>query len=168
MWFDNNGLGFQDRHFSGDGRKDLEGLIDFGAGVFAGHDGADAGLALGDGGEGDAGGHDAGVEEGAAKVHGTATIADDDGGDGGFALWGGVAAYIEAGVGELLLEVDGVVPEALDAVGLVFENVEGGDAGGGDRGWVRGGEEEGTSTVVEVVNEVAAAADVAAEGADGF
>ena len=100
--------------------------------MLAGHDGADAGFAFGDGGEGDAGGHDSGVEEGAGEVHGAAAVADDDGGDGGFALWGGVAAYVEAGVGELLLEVVGVVPEALDAVGLVFEDVEGGDAGGGD------------------------------------
>ena len=65
-------------------------------------------------------------------------------------------------------EVAGVVPEALDAFGLVFEDVEGGDAGGGDRRRVRGGEEERAGAVVEVVDEVAAAADVAAECADGF
>ena len=122
----------QDAHFFGDGGEDFEGLIDLCAGVFAGHDGADAGFALGDGGEGDAGGHDAGVEEGAGEVHGAAAVADDDGGDGGFAGGGGAAADVEAGVGELLLEVAGVVPEALDAFGLVFEDVEGGDAGGGD------------------------------------
>ena len=158
----------ENSHFFGDGGEDFEGLIDLGAGVLAGHDGADAGLAFGDGGEGDAGGHDAGVEESAGEVHCRAAVADDDGGDGGFAGRGGVAADVEAGVGELLLEVVGVVPEALDALGLVFENVEGGDAGGGDRGRMRGGEEKGAGAVVEVVDEVAAAADVAAERADGF
>jgi hypothetical protein len=33
---------------------------------------------------------------------------------------------------------------------------------------VRGGKEEGAGAVVEVVDQVAAATDVAAEGADGF
>jgi len=136
--------------------------------VLAGHDGADAGFAFRDSGEGDAGGHEARFEEGAAEVHGGATVAEDDGGDGRFAGGGGAASGVEACGGELLLEVGGVGPEAGDALGLVFEEVEGGDAGGGDRGRVRGGEEEGASAVVEVVDEVAGAADVAAEGADGF
>ena len=35
-------------------------------------------------------------------------------------------------------------------------------------GWVRGGEEEGAGAVVEEVDEVAGAADVAAKGADGL
>ena len=66
--------------------------------MFAGHDGADAGFAFGDSGEGDAGGHDAGVEERAREVHGASAVADDDGSDGGFAFWGGAAADVEAGV----------------------------------------------------------------------
>ena len=124
--------GFEDSYFLCDGREDFEGLIDLGSGVLAGHDGANAGLAFRNGGEGDAGGHDSSVEEGAGEVHGAATGANDDGSDGGFALWGGVAADVEARVGELLLEVVSVVPETLDSFGLVFEDVEGGDAGGGD------------------------------------
>jgi len=47
------------------GGEDFEGLVDLFAGVFAGHDGADAGFALGNGGEGDSGGHEARFEEGA-------------------------------------------------------------------------------------------------------
>ena len=136
--------------------------------MFAGDDGADAGFAFGDGGEGYAGGHESGCEEGAGEVHREAAVADDDGGDGGFAGGSSASAYVEAGVGELLFEVMGVRPEAFDAVGLVFEDVERGDAGGGDGGWMRGGEEEGAGAVVEVVDEVAGAADVAAEGSDGF
>ena len=101
--------------------------------MFAGHDGANTGFALGDRGEGDASGHDSGIEEGAGEVHGTASIlrsADDDGRDGSLAFWRRVAADVEARVGEPLLEVVGVVPEALDAVGLVFQNVECCDARG--------------------------------------
>ena len=89
--------------------------------MLAGHDGTDAGFALGDGGEGDSCGHETGVEESLAELHRLATVADDDGCDGGFALWSGFAAYVEASVGELLLEVVGVGPEALDAFGLGLE-----------------------------------------------
>jgi hypothetical protein len=136
--------------------------------VFAGHDGANAGFALGDGWEGYAGGHNACVEEGAGEVHGAAAVADDDGSDGGFTFGSCVAADVEACIGELLLEVGGVGPEAFDSFGLGLEDVEGGDACRGDRGWMRGGEEEGAGTVVEVVDEIATAADVATEGSDGF
>jgi len=136
--------------------------------VFAGHDGANTGFTFGDGGEGDAGGHDSGVEEGARELHGAAAVADDDGGDGGLAFGGGVAADVESGVGELLLEVGGVGPEAVDAVWLVFEDVECSDAGCCDRWRMRGGEEERTGAMVEVVDEIATAADVSAESSDGF
>src|ERR1700744_170163 len=78
--------GGKDPHFLGDRSEDFEGLVDLSAGVFAGHDGANASFAFGNGGEGDASGHDAGVEEGAAKVHGATAVANDDGGDGGLAL----------------------------------------------------------------------------------
>src|SRR6266851_3612779 len=162
------GSGVEDVHLLCDCGEDFEGLVDLVAGVFAGHDGADAGFAFGDGGEGDAGGHEAGVEEGAAEVHGLAAVADEDGGDGGLAGGGGAAAYVEAGVGELLLEVVGVRPEAFDAFGLGLEEIERRNARCRDRGWVRGGEEEGAGAVVEVVDEVAAAADVAAECSDGL
>ena len=122
----------EDPHFFRDGSEDFEGLIDLGTSVFAGHDGANAGFTFGHGREGDSCGHDAGVKEGAGEVHGFAAVTDDDGGDGRFTPGRGAAAYVEAGVGELLFEVVGTVPEALDAVGLVFEDVEGGDAGGCD------------------------------------
>ena len=69
---------------------------------------------------------------------------------------------------QFALEVARVVPEALDALRLLLQNVEGGDAGGRDRGRMRGGEQERPRAVVEVVDQVAAAADVAAQRADGF
>ncbi len=55
---------------------------------------------------------------------------------------------------ELAFEVAGVLPEALDALGLGFEQIKSGDAGGGDRRRVRGGEKEGPGAVVEVVDEI--------------
>ena len=136
--------------------------------MLAGDDAADAGFAFGDGGEDDAGGHNPGFEEGAGEVHGETAVADDDGSDGGFAGGSGAASNVEAGVGELLFEVVGVRPEAFYALRFIFQDVEGCDAGGGDGGWVRGGEEEGASVVVEEVDEVAGAADIAAERSDGF
>ena len=160
--------GLKDACFSGNGGDGFKRLIDLFAGVFAGHDGANTGFAFGDGGEGDAGGHDAGVEEGAGEVHGAAAIADEDGCDGSLAFGGSVAACVKAGACEFLLEVGGVGPKTLDAVGLVFEDVECGDAGGSDRWRVRGGEEEGAGAMVEIVDEVAAAAHVTAECSDGL
>src|SRR5271157_4234104 len=148
--------------------EDVQCLVDLGAGVFAGHDGADAGLAFGDGREGDSGGHDSGVEEGTRKIHSPAAVADDDGRDGRFAGRGGNAADVEAEAAEFGLEVAGVVPEALDALGLVFEKIEGRDAGGGDGRRMRGREEEGAGAMVEEVDEISRAADVAAQCADGL
>ena len=48
------------------------------------HDEADAGFAFGDGGESNAGGHEAGFEEGSGEGHGGAAVAEKDGDDGGF------------------------------------------------------------------------------------
>ena len=87
----------------------------------------DAGLAFGNRGEGDAGGHHSGIEEGAGEVHGKAAVADEDRRDGRLAGWRGDSTDIEAEAAEFLLEVAGVFPEPLDAFGLVFENIEGAD-----------------------------------------
>ena len=124
--------GGEDLHLTCDAAQDFEGLIDLLARVLAGHDGADAGFALGNGGKGDAASHKSGVEEGSAEIHCLAAVADDDGRDRGFALGSGFPAYVETGVGELFLEVGGVGPEALDAFGLGLEEIKGGDASGGD------------------------------------
>lgn len=121
--------GLKDACLFGDRSYGFEGLIDLGAGVLTGHDGANAGFTFRNGGEGDASGHDASVEEGTGEVHGAATVADDNRGDRGLALGCGVAADIKSGVGELLLEVRGVGPETVDSLGFGLEDVEGCDAG---------------------------------------
>ena len=136
-------LSAQDSHLLCGFLEDFQGLVELLAGVFAGHDGADAGFAFGDGGEGDAGAEDARVEEGAGEIHGLAAVADDDGCDGGFAGGSVDAADVEAETAEFGLEVAGVFPEAIDALGLGFEQIEGGDAGSGHRWRVRGGKRNG-------------------------
>src|SRR5690348_9966661 len=130
-----------------DAGQHREGLVQPVAGVGGGHDGADARLALGNGGESDAGGHHAFLEEGAGEFHGEAAFAHDDGGDGGFAARSVDAADVEPQAAQLLLEEVGVLPEFFDALGLFLQHFEGGDAGGGHRGRMRGGEQERASTV---------------------
>src|SRR5712691_3683313 len=60
------------------------------------HDGADAGFAFGDGGEGDAGAEDAFLEQFAGEVHGELAVAYDDGSDWSLAGRSGAAADVEA------------------------------------------------------------------------
>ena len=100
--------------------------------MFAGHDGANAGFTFRDGWEGDAGCHDASFEERAGEVHRATTVTDDNRGDRGLALGRGVATDIKSGVGELLLEVGRVGPEAFNSLRFGLKDVEGGDAGGSD------------------------------------
>lgn len=96
-----------------------------------GHDGADAGFSARDGGEADAGGPQACLKERGGKLVRSLGFADEDGGDGGLA-----GPDVEALFAERVLVVARVVPELGDALRLLFEEVEGGEAGGGDgRGW---------------------------------
>lgn len=150
------------------GGEDFERLVELLARVFAGHDDADARLAFGDGWESDASSHQAMLEQRAREVHGLAAIAQDDGDDGRLGGRGRAAADVEAGVLKLLLEVGGVVPQALDAFGLVLEDVECCDTGGGDRWRVRRAEQEGACAMVEEVDEISRSADITAERADGL
>ena len=136
--------------------------------MLAGHDGTDASLTFRDGRKRYARCHDSGIEESTGEIHSATAVANNDGSYWSFAFGSGVAAYVEAGVSELLFEVVGVVPETLDAIGLAFENVEGGDARCGDGGRMRRGEKEGTGSVIEIVDEIATPTDVAAQGADGL
>ena len=82
---------------------------------------------------------------------------DDDGADAGVAFWDGG----EAETGEFRLEVAGVGPEGVDPSGYVFEDIEGGEAGGSDGRRM----EKRPGSMAESVNEILAAADVAAENA---
>src|SRR5207302_11326187 len=113
-------------------------------------------------------GHDACFEQLARKVHSTGTVADDDGSYGRLAGGRGLAADVEAQRAQLLFEVTRVLPQFVDALRLLLQDFEGGDAGGGHRWRMRSREQKWPGAVVEKINQVARAANVAAERADGF
>lgn len=87
----------QNAHACGDPFESFESLVELGAAMLAGEDKADACFAFGDGGESNAGGHDAFIEKRPAEIHGSAAFADDDGRDGSFRGGRGYAADVEAG-----------------------------------------------------------------------
>src|SRR5262249_46969336 len=118
-------------------------------------------LALRHGREADSGGEHALLEQLARELVRESGLADDHGGDRRLA-----DAGIETGRCEALLEVARVLPKTVDTLGLLLENVEGGETRRGDGRGVRGREEERARAVVEELDQVAAAADVAAEDAD--
>ena len=130
------------------------------------HDGPDAGFAFGNRRVGDAGAEHALLEELAGEVHGEFAVADDDGRDWGFARGRVGATDVEAEQAEFFLPEAGILPKFFDPLGFVFQNLESRDAGCRD-GWrMRSGEQERARTVVEEVDEVARATDVAAERTD--
>ena len=128
-----------------------------------GDDGADAGAAFGDGGEADAGGEESVVKERGGEGVGGFGMADEDRGNGRLR-----AANVEAETDEFGLEVAGVGPEGRDPLGFVLEDIEGGEPGGGDSRRMGGGEQKRAGAMAEIVDEILAAADVAAEDADRF
>src|SRR5205085_8112539 len=75
---------------------------------------------------------------------------------------------VEAEPDQPSLEVARVLPEAVDQLRLVFEHVDGRDAGGDDGRWVRGAEQDGPGFVDQEVAQFGHARDVAAERADGL
>ena len=78
------------------------------------------------------------------------------------------AADVEAQRAQLLLPVARVLPQLVDALRLLLQHVERRDAGGRDGRRMRGREQERPSAMVEKLDEIARAADVAAERADGL
>ncbi len=75
---------------------------------------------------------------------------------------------VESQPGQPGLEVAGVVPQPLDPLGLLLEHVERRETGSRHRRRMRGGEQEGPRPVIEEIDQVAAAAHVSTQHADGF
>src|SRR5260370_13499820 len=75
---------------------------------------------------------------------------------------------IESGGLQARFEVARIVPKLFDALGLLFEYVEGGQAGGGHCRRVRRRKEERARAGGEELDQVAAAAYIPAQHADRF
>src|ERR1700722_16429813 len=152
----------QNAHLPSDCGDNFKSLVDLGASVFAGHDGANTGFTFRDGWEGDASRHHSRLKERFAELHCAAAVANQNRRDWGLALWRRYTANIEAGIGKFLLEVRRVGPETVDAIGLIFKHVERRNTGRRDRRRMRGGEEKRASAMIKVIDQIAASADVAA------
>ena len=98
----------------------------------------------------------------ARELHREAAVADDDRRDRGLAQ----PPMLKPSAAEPLLQVARVLPQLLDALRFLLQHVERRDARGGDRRRMRRREQERPRAVVEELDEVARAADVAAERAD--
>jgi hypothetical protein len=79
-----------------------------------------------------------------------------------------LAADVEAEQSEFFFPEARVLPEIFHALGFVFQNVESGDARGRHRRRMRGRKQEWPGAVIEKIDEIAGAANVSAERADGF
>ena len=134
--------------------------------MHGGHDGAHARLAFGDGGKCDARSEHSFFEKFAGEIHGQTSVADDDGCDRRFAGWSALASNVEAEQAQFFFPESRVLPELLHPLRLGFEDIESCDAGGGNRGRMRGRKQKRPRAVIKKVDEVARAADISAQSAD--
>ena len=141
----------------------IEAGLEIVARVLAGHDRAHAGLAQRDGREDDRRGEDAALEQPGRELLRLRLVAGDDRRDRRLA-----DAGVEAELLQARLEEAGVVPQPLDALRLVLQHVDGGDARGRHGRRLRGREEQRPAALGQVVLEVLPAGDVAAHHADGL
>src|SRR5579862_5608931 len=128
-----NRLTSENAHLPGDPCQDLRGTIEHFARVGGGDNGADAGLAFGDGRKAYAGGVKTVIEKLGRKCVSHFRFAHHDRCDRRF-----TGAGIKAGGLQVRFEVKSVVPERLDPVWLGFENFEGRQTSRGNSRWVRG------------------------------
>src|SRR5581483_11598824 len=104
----------------------------------------------------------------AGEVHGEAAISNDDRGNRRFAGRRVDTTNVESQATQLFFPIASVFPKLLHALGLLLENVERGDAGGGN-GWrMQGGKKERSGAVVEALDQVTRAAHITAQRSDGL
>src|SRR5581483_5004710 len=113
------------------------------------HDGPQAGLSFGDDWISDARSKYSFVKQLAAELHSQPSFANDDRRDRGLAGGSVHAADIKAEIAELFFEIAGVIPELVDQLGLLLENIKSRDAGCGNRWRMRSREQERTAPVVQ-------------------
>src|SRR5579884_3767856 len=147
----------------GDCAEDLGGAIEHLARMRRGHNGSNASFAARHRREPNSGGIQPGVEQLPREAVRGGRFANHNGRNRRFAL-----PRIESCVPESALKIPRVLPQAFNSLRLLFEDVEGGKAGGGDAGRVRRREQERSRAMVQKLNQVAAAAHVSAEYADSL
>src|SRR5882762_6725527 len=108
----------QNSHLLSYSLQHFERLLQFFFRVRGGHDSSHARFAFGDGGKCDAGSEHAFFEKLAGKIHGQASVANDDGCDRRFARGRGLAADVEAEQAKFLLPEARVCPELLHPLRL--------------------------------------------------
>ena len=128
-----------------------------------GHNGANARLFLRHGWKSNALSKHTLLEELVGKLHCQFPLADDDRSNGCFAGPG-----VESQAAQAVLEQARVLPQAFDQGGLLFQDLEGRQAGGGYRRRMRGGKKKGPGAVVQVLDQSAAPADVSAQSPHGL
>src|SRR6202451_3159860 len=131
------------------------------------HDGADAGFAFGDRRERDAGAEHTFFEEFAGEVHGEFAIAGEAGSDGSVTVRSSSAPDVEAEQAQFFFPEARILPELFHALRLILQNVERRNASCRHRRWMRCGKQKRARPVIKKINQIARAADVSAERADG-
>src|SRR5579862_4643389 len=132
------------------------------------HDGANPSLAFGYSRERDPSPENAFFEQLAGEVHRKLAIADNDRRDRSLACGRGPSAYIESKQLQFFFPEARVLPELFHALRFIFEHVEGGDTCRRHGRWMRSREQKRPGPVIEKVNQIARAADVSTERANGF
>src|SRR5699024_1521035 len=145
-----------DAEFAADLAEDVERELQFLARVRCRDDGPDAGLVAGDGGKGKALREDPFFEQAVRQLHRQRALAGGDRRERALADSGVEAELLQTG-----LEEARVLPEAIDDLRFLLQDVEGGDTGGRDRRRMRGGEEKRPRAMVEELDQAARSGDVA-------
>src|SRR3984885_15882767 len=156
----------QDSHALPDALQHSERLLQFFVRMRRRHDGADARLTLWHRWERNAGAEHAFFKKFAGKVHGEFAVANNNRRNRSLARRCGAPTNIETQQTELFLPEARVLPEFLHALGFVVEHLEGRNARGAHRRWMRGRKQKRPCPVIKKIDQVARAANVSAERAD--
>src|SRR5258706_2891145 len=133
------------------GGKDVKGKLQLVPGMCGCHDGSHARFVARDRRKRDSLRKHPFGEQRIGQLHGEGALADDDGRDQAFARPGAEPQRLKPG-----LEETRVLPQAFDDLRLLLEDIDGGDAGGGDGRRMRGREQKGPRPMVEEFDKGAA------------
>src|SRR5882757_7891536 len=158
----------EDAHPLPDPSQHFECACEFVLGVRGGHDRPYARLAFRHGGKSDARSEYSFFKQLARELHGQPSVADDNRRNRRLASRSGLAADVEAKQSEFLFPKPGVHPELLHELRLLFENIEGRNAGRSYRRRMRRRKQKRPRPMIKKIDEVTRAANVPAERANRF